>query len=134
MIVHGKRVFNVLITNTGERYACPPTHNLLTGMEQLGRKGIPVGCRGGGCGVCKVHITSGKFHAAKMSRQHISVEDVANGVVLACRATPESDICLSVVGKMVKQFHHHRVKAHSVMGSVGINASLSVSSSTEGGK
>ncbi len=40
--------YTVAIANTGERYACAPDRNLLDAMEQLGRRGIPVGCRNGG--------------------------------------------------------------------------------------
>ena len=46
--------YNVVIDETGERFRCSPQESLLVGMERLGKKGIPVGCRGGGCGVCKV--------------------------------------------------------------------------------
>ena len=37
----------VAIQNTKEEYTCSSEDNLLKGMEQLNRKGIPVGCRGG---------------------------------------------------------------------------------------
>ncbi|PKO31626.1 MAG: ferredoxin [Betaproteobacteria bacterium HGW-Betaproteobacteria-7] len=94
--------FNVLIEETGESYRCSPTESLLAGMERLGRKGIPVGCRGGGCGVCKVEITSGSYAKRVMSRDYVSVEDEAVGRVLACRVRPTSDITLRVIGKMAK--------------------------------
>jgi ferredoxin len=51
--------FQILIEDTGETYACAEGETLLKAMERLGRKGIPVGCRGGGCGVCKVQVTQG---------------------------------------------------------------------------
>ncbi|WP_237717053.1 2Fe-2S iron-sulfur cluster-binding protein [Cupriavidus basilensis] len=41
-------------------------------MEALGKRGIPAGCRGGGCGVCKVRIEAGRYHTAKMSRACLS--------------------------------------------------------------
>lgn len=94
--------FTVRITETGEHYACAPEQNLLRAMEALGRKGIPVGCRGGGCGVCKVRVGEGQIRALKMSRAHVSAEEEAQGVVLACRAFPLSDLSLSVIGKMRK--------------------------------
>ncbi|WP_153162975.1 2Fe-2S iron-sulfur cluster-binding protein [Zoogloea sp. 1C4] len=90
------------IENTGERYLCAEDENLLRGMEMLGRKGIPVGCRGGGCGVCKVHITAGDYAARKMSKSCVSEEELAQGVVLACRVYPQGEISLDVVGKMAK--------------------------------
>ena len=94
--------FNVLIEETGEIFRCSPNETLLVGMERLGKKGIPVGCRGGGCGVCKVEITSGTYLKRVMSRDYVSVEDEAAGRVLACRVRPTSDITLKVLGKMAK--------------------------------
>lgn len=94
--------FTVVIEETGESYRCSPQESLLVGMERLGKKGIPVGCRGGGCGVCKVEITAGSFKKKVMSREYVSVEDEAAGRVLACRVMPTSDIRLRVLGKMGK--------------------------------
>lgn len=93
--------FNVTIENTGERYACDGTQSLLAGMERLGRSGIPVGCRGGGCGVCKVHILSGSYVTQKMSRACVSADEELRGIVLACRAQPTADVRLRVIGKMI---------------------------------
>ncbi|WP_374483623.1 2Fe-2S iron-sulfur cluster-binding protein [Zoogloea sp.] len=90
------------IGNSGEDYTCDAELNLLRGMEVLGRRGIPVGCRGGGCGVCKVAIHSGSYEARKMSRDCVSAEEEASGVVLACRVFPRGEMSLTVVGKMVK--------------------------------
>jgi ferredoxin len=92
----------VFIEDTQEEYRCREDQHLLAGMEALGRKGIPVGCRGGGCGVCKIVITSGQYTKRVMSRDHVSVEEEAEGCVLACRVKPQSDITLQVVGKMKK--------------------------------
>ncbi|MFZ2269102.1 MAG: 2Fe-2S iron-sulfur cluster binding domain-containing protein [Azonexus sp.] len=94
--------FTVVIEETGESYRCSAQESLLVGMERLGKKGIPVGCRGGGCGVCKVEITAGSFEKKVMSREYVSVEDEAAGRVLACRVRPTSDIRLRVLGKMGK--------------------------------
>lgn len=96
------QIFQVEIANTGEVIVCQEDNTVLSAMEQLGRKGIPVGCRGGGCGVCKVRITSGDFITKKMSREHVSEDEEARGVVLACRLFPRSDLKLEVEGKMEK--------------------------------
>ncbi len=93
-------MFTVQIESLGESYPNSSEQTLLAGMERLGRSGIPVGCRGGGCGVCKVHITEGRYSCKKMSRAHVTVEEQAKGYVLACRCQPLSDIRLTVVGKM----------------------------------
>lgn len=94
--------FSVLIEDSGETFRCDDSQNLLRSMEVLGRKGIPVGCRGGGCGVCKVHVTGGTYHTRKMSRACLSEEEERAGTVLACKLFPDSDLSLKVVGKMAK--------------------------------
>ncbi|CAG4885421.1 Ferredoxin [Georgfuchsia toluolica] len=92
----------VTIEETGETFRCSDQESLLVGMEKLGKRGIPVGCRGGGCGVCKIQIVSGAIKKRVMSREHISVADEAAGRVLACRSKPTSDVVLRVVGLMKK--------------------------------
>lgn len=94
--------YDILIEDTGETYRCADTRSLLEGMEALGRKGIPVGCRNGGCGVCKVQVTQGSYVARVMSREHVSEQDEREGRVLACRVRPTSDVHLAVIGKMKK--------------------------------
>ena len=94
--------YQVHIEDTGEVYRCDERNSVLVGMEALGRRGIPVGCRNGGCGVCKVEITAGQYVARVMSREHVSAEDEACGRVLACRVRPDSDLSLKVIGQMKK--------------------------------
>lgn len=94
--------YTISIEETGETFRCSSAETLLDGMARLGRKGIPVGCRGGGCGVCKVQVNTGEFRKRVMSREHISIEDEAAGRVLACRVYPESNLHLTVLGKMKK--------------------------------
>lgn len=94
--------FNITIIETAEEYSCRDEQHLLAGMVQLGKKGIPVGCRSGGCGVCKIKVVSGLFNKKKMSRDHITEQEEADGIVLACRVFPKSDIKLDVIGKLQK--------------------------------
>ena len=94
--------YNVVIDETGESFRCSPQESLLVGMERLGKRGIPVGCRGGGCGVCKVEIVEGTYQKRVMSREYVSAEDEAADRVLACRVRPTSDLRIHVLGKMSK--------------------------------
>ncbi|TQK01099.1 2Fe-2S iron-sulfur cluster protein [Herbaspirillum sp. SJZ107] len=71
-------------------------------MVATGRRSIPVGCRGGGCGICKISVISGHYIAAKMSRACISEEEERNGTVLACRITPVTDLSIRVIGKLAR--------------------------------
>jgi len=92
----------VHIENTGERFDCKGGENVLRAMECLGRKGIPVGCRGGGCGICKVKVLAGPYRTKKMSRSCVSHAEEAEGVVLACKLFPDGDLAIEAVGKMVR--------------------------------
>jgi ferredoxin len=94
--------YTVHIEDTGESYRCADHRSVLQGMEALGRKGIPVGCRQGGCGVCKIQVVEGSFSKRVMSREHVSAEEEATGCVLSCRIRATSDLRLRVVGKMKK--------------------------------
>ena len=94
-------VFEIVIADTGETYACPARETLLKAMARLGRKGIPSGCHGGGCGVCKVRVR-GDVDTLVMSRSHVSEEEERQGYVLACRCYPRSCLSVQVVGKLHK--------------------------------
>jgi len=94
--------FQVTLADTGESYRCKPDETALVSLARSGRKGIPVGCRGGGCGVCKVAVLQGDYVRKPMSRSHVSVEDEQARRVLACCILPQSDLLLQVIGKLNK--------------------------------
>ncbi|MEK7885118.1 MULTISPECIES: 2Fe-2S iron-sulfur cluster binding domain-containing protein [Methyloversatilis] len=96
------RSYSIVLEGIGREYLCADTQNALRGMEALGGRGIPVGCRQGGCGVCKVEVLSGTYTAGVMSRSAISEDDERRQCVLACRIYPTSDLKLKVVGKMAR--------------------------------
>lgn len=82
-------------------FNCSDQQTVLRGMEALGNKGIPVGCRQGGCGVCKVEVLEGTYRKRVMSREQVSEDDENAHRVLACCIWPTSDLRLRVIGKMV---------------------------------
>ena len=94
--------FIITIEEGAEAFACAAERNVLKAMEQLGRKGIPVGCRGGGCGVCRVQVLSGAYRVGKMSREQVSMDDEREGVCLARKLFPQADLRLRVLGKLRK--------------------------------
>jgi ferredoxin len=85
---------------TIDRFTCGDGQSVLHAMAAQGRKGIPLGCRGGGCGVCKVKVLSGHYAAEIMSRAHVAEDDERDQVVLACRIHPRSDLVIRVLGKI----------------------------------
>ncbi len=98
----------VELVDTQQDFLCGEDQHLLQGMQnfRLGvpmLEAIPVGCRGGGCGICRIHVLSGEFESQKMSRKHIPEEDQARGIVLACRIYPRSDLQIEVLSLPDKQ-------------------------------
>ena len=65
---------------------------VLISMEKGSNRSIKVGCRGGGCGICKVRIMKGRYHCGKMSRLHVSEAEMAEKYALACCLYPDSDL------------------------------------------
>ncbi len=100
------KVSRYLITllNTGEKFYCREDQHLLKGMTSMGKKGIPSGCHGGGCGVCKVRIVgpASAYKTLSMSREYVSDQEQEKGVVLACRAFPLQQLEIEVIGKLKK--------------------------------
>jgi len=117
--------YSIRIEDSGETFQCAETQNVLRAMEALGRRGIPVGCRGGGCGVCKIRVISGEFRTRKMSRACISEAEESAGVILACKAFPLSDLSVAVVGKMVRALEACRADVSSNGSAEGANAGIS---------
>ncbi len=92
----------ITLVGSGESFPCREDQHLLQGMQtfQVGMpmlKVIPVGCRGGGCGVCRIRVHAGEYEAKKMSRKHIPEEAQAQGIALACRVYPQSELSIEVL-------------------------------------
>lgn len=90
----------VTIDSAGESFPCPEDLNVLAGMERTLCRAIPVGCRNGGCGACKIRITSGSYETRKMNRAVVSLEEEQAGTVLACKVFPRGDLRLQVLGRV----------------------------------
>jgi len=76
---------------------------VLSALEQSGLASVPVGCRGGGCGVCKVRVVEGPYHTGRMSRAQVSETEEREGFALACRLYADGPLVLEAVGKGYKR-------------------------------
>ncbi len=101
--------FTITVEGVGEA-TCYPGERVLVALERaqgFGRlKGLcrklPVGCRRGGCGVCRARIIQGEYRRDPMSRAHVSEADEAAGVVLSCAIYPLSDLTLRLEAAPVR--------------------------------
>jgi NAD(P)H-flavin reductase/quinol-cytochrome oxidoreductase complex cytochrome b subunit len=68
-------------------------------LEAALREGVlmPFDCRNGGCGKCKATLLQGTVDYGVCQEQFLTAEERARGAVLACCATPLSDIELEYV-------------------------------------
>lgn len=97
-------VHRVRVQGCTEDVPCPAGDRLLVAFERavaadfagVFTKRIPVGCRRGGCGVCRVRVLEGTYTTAPMSADHVSDEDRQRGIALACCVYPESDLLVEV--------------------------------------
>lgn len=80
------------VEGTGVEFECSPESSLLAGMEAQAKKAIAVGCRGGGCGFCKIRILEGEYETKKMSVKFVSHSERLDGYALSCRVLPRSDM------------------------------------------
>lgn len=88
------KVHRIQVVNRNEEYLCRDDKSLLVGMELQNAHAIEVGCRGGGCGMCKIRILDGEFEKKRMSRAHVSEVEEAEGFALACRILPRGDMVI----------------------------------------
>lgn len=93
-------MYLIKIINTQQTYLCPGEKNLLQGMECQGKDGIPVECRGGGCGICKIQIIAGSWQCKKMSTSVLTPAERQRNIVLACCCYPQSSLILKVNRKI----------------------------------
>ena len=99
-----EKTYRITFADSTLEFECSSEVDVLDGMSKLGLRGIPVGCKGGGCGVCKVEVLSGVYRVGTMSRDHISEDEQRRNQVLACRIYPDSDLILKITGNLKKAF------------------------------
>jgi ferredoxin len=80
----------------GAEFDCGEDERVLIAMERCGADGIEVGCRGGGCGICRIRVVGGDYKTGKMSAEKVSDVDRAAGIALACRLYPAGDLWIEV--------------------------------------
>jgi len=92
----------IRLEDTDGSFTCYADETVLKAMERApgfgfavtGGRRISVGCRQGGCGVCRVQVLSGAYRTGPMSRAHVTAEEEAEGYALACRLYPQGDLTL----------------------------------------
>lgn len=104
MVVAGTQDLAMTMIGVEETFPCRTGQSLLDALILARRTAVKVGCRNGGCGVCRVRITQGRYESGRMTRSRISEAEEAQGIVLACRIYPGTDLAFEAMplsrGKM----------------------------------
>ena len=87
---------NVTIHPTGEVIYLEPEETVLSGLYKAGYA-YTVGCRRGGCAICKVDCRAGEFtYNRPIADTVITAEEQTDGTCLSCRAIPDSDVTIQM--------------------------------------
>ena len=90
------KTFLVTDETTGESFPCSSEESVLAAMIRAKKGPVTHGCHGGGCGICRLRIVSGKYEKVKrMSRAHVSETEEKTGIVLLCCVQPRSNLIVS---------------------------------------
>ncbi len=79
----------------GRIIKCSGTEDLLTAARRQGIA-IPLGCRGGGCGMCKIQVIEGSFNRGTSSLAVLTEVDRKENYSLACKTYPQADIRIKI--------------------------------------
>jgi len=114
---------NVTVHPSGEVIYLDPDETVLSGLYKAGYA-YAIGCRRGGCAVCKVDCLSGQFdYDHPIAETVLSAGERADGTCLTCRAVPDGDITiemrdedLRLINPFLRQINQKaRLRAESVM-------------------
>jgi ferredoxin len=70
-----------------------------TVLAALGRAGLRyrIGCRRGGCGICKLHLVAGEVRYERpIAESVLSDDEKVEGICLSCRAVPITNVLVEL--------------------------------------
>jgi CDP-4-dehydro-6-deoxyglucose reductase len=119
----GATVPRVTVHPTGEVIYLQPGETVLSGLYTAGYA-YTVGCRRGGCAICKVDVREGSFsYNRPVADSVVSAEERTDGTCLSCRAVPDSDLviemrdeCVRLVNPFLRQINEKaRLRAEAAL-------------------
>jgi len=88
--------WKVQVQADGREIEVRPGETLFDALRRLDPRLLLRGCRNGGCGVCKLRVAAGEVQTGLSSVAALPPEERAEGMVLACKATPRSDVVVEI--------------------------------------
>jgi ferredoxin len=92
----GARMPDVTILPEGVRLTAAAEETLLRALSRAGLR-YRVGCKRGGCGICKVQLLLGEVsYERPIAASVLSDDERVEGICLSCRAVPLTDIVIEL--------------------------------------
>jgi len=88
--------YTISFSPLGDAVACRGDETVLAAILRAGAT-VMFGCRGGGCGTCKMHLISGRVEHGRCSAAVLSQEEKAAGAFLSCQARPLTDLTVELI-------------------------------------
>jgi len=87
--------YTVRFSPPGDTVACGEGETILAAIMRSGAK-VMFGCRGGGCGTCKMRLISGRVDHGRCSAAVLPEAEKREGAFLSCQARPLSDLSVEL--------------------------------------
>lgn len=91
----GRSVHTITLSPVGDTLPCRPEETVLAAILGSGAS-VMFGCRGGGCGACKMRAISGRVEHGRCSAAVLSEEEKASGWFLSCQARALMDLTIEL--------------------------------------
>jgi CDP-4-dehydro-6-deoxyglucose reductase len=88
-------VYTITLRPVGGAVACGAEETVLAAILRAGAS-VMFGCRGGGCGTCKMRLTSGQIEHGRCSAAVLPAEEKTRGWFLSCQARPLCDLTIEL--------------------------------------
>jgi ferredoxin len=99
--------YRIRIEGDHETYPCHEGQSVLAALAPVHNLKILSGCKGGGCGICKVQVHDGSYHCQAMSAAHVCAAERDQRFALACKTFPQSDLRIEPCKKLNQFLGNH---------------------------
>ena len=86
---------SITLSPIGDTVVCRRDDTVLGAILRSGAK-VVFGCRGGGCGACKMRLGSGTVDHGRCSAAVLTAGEKENGFFLSCQARALSDLTIEL--------------------------------------
>jgi ferredoxin len=101
----------------GEAVVCGPEETVLSAILRSGAS-VVFGCRGGGCGICKMRLLSGAVEHGRCSAAVLPEDERRSGALLSCQARPTCDVTV----ELTPANRYRRSRVHALWNGVAATA------------